>query len=358
MQTDFIIVGQGLCGTWLSWWLEKMNQRYIVIDEGNSVSSSRIASGVINPVTGRVLAKTWLADSLLPFSLDAYNDIGQTLDIHCISEVGILHTFPTAQMRHVFEKKLPDLPEYLSRPANENAWKNWMDAPFGTGIIQPALLIDLNLLLNKWKSYLENQHLFFQEKFDNDHLLIKEDRIIYKDIEATKIIFCDGIGSMNLPWFGRLPFSPTKGEALLLEIDDLPATHIYKKGISIVPFPHFDQLAGTRYFWAGSSYEHEFENAAPTSEFRQRTQQHLANWLKIPFRVVDHWAAVRPATLERRPFAGMHPLHPRIGILNGTGTKGCSLAPWFGKQLADHLVHGTAIQPEASIERFAGILGA
>lgn len=357
MQTDIIIVGQGLCGTWLSWWLEQMGRTYIVIDEGKPVSSSRIASGVINPVTGRVLAKTWMAEELLPFAMEAYNSIGHALNIECIGTVDILHSFPTAQMKDAFEKRLPELPEYLSRPGNDNSWKSFMDAPYGLGIIHPALLIDLNLLLNKWQMHLLDKRVFLQEKFDAGLLLTEGGKVIYKDMTAEKIIFCDGIGSMELPWFSRLPFSPNKGEALLLEIEGLPSTHIYKKGLSIVPFPHFNQFADTRYFWAGSTYENRFEHTGPTAAFRERTEQQVANWIKLPFRVVDHWAAIRPATVERRPFAGIHPLHPQVGILNGTGTKGCSLAPWFAKQLAEHLVYGTAIQPEASLERFSRILG-
>jgi len=38
------------------------------------------------------------------------------------------------------------------------------------------------------------------------------------------------------------------------------------------------------------------------------------------------------------------------------GTKGCSLAPFFAKQLTDLLVSNTAIEPEADIKRFSRIL--
>jgi len=65
---------------------------------------------------------------------------------------------------------------------------------------------------------------------------------------------------------------------------------------------------------------------------------------------------LRPATLERRPFVGLHPLYPNVGILNGMGTKGCSLAPFFAKQLTGLLVSNTAIEPDADIKRFSRIL--
>jgi glycine/D-amino acid oxidase-like deaminating enzyme len=72
---------------------------------------------------------------------------------------------------------------------------------------------------------------------------------------------------------------------------------------------------------------------------------------------VDHVASVRPATLERRPFVGLHPAYPAVGILNGMGTKGCSLAPWFARQLAELLGNGQAVMGQADVQRFKRVLG-
>ncbi len=49
-------------------------------------------------------------------------------------------------------------------------------------------------------------------------------------------------------------------------------------------------------------------------------------------------------------------LHPSVGILNGMGTKGCSLAPYFAKQLTDHLVYQIPVAKDADIKRFEKIL--
>jgi hypothetical protein len=45
-----------------------------------------------------------------------------------------------------------------------------------------------------------------------------------------------------------------------------------------------------------------------------------------------------------------------MGILNGLGTKGCSLAPYFGKQLVDKIKDEGNINPLADINRFGRIL--
>ena len=109
-------------------------------------------------------------------------------------------------------------------------------------------------------------------------------------------------------------------------------------------------------FWIGSNYQWEFDNADPTNDFREKTEELLKNWLKIPFKIIDHYAGIRPATLERRPFVGIHPQLSNIGILNGMGAKGCSLAPFFAKQLTELLLNNNAIEADADIKRFSKIL--
>jgi len=87
-----------------------------------------------------------------------------------------------------------------------------------------------------------------------------------------------------------------------------------------------------------------------------KSQSFVESWLKLPFTIIDHRAAVRPATLERRPFVGFHPQYNSVGIFNGMGTKGCSLAPFFANQLVQHIIHRTPIHSEADVKRFQRVL--
>jgi glycine/D-amino acid oxidase-like deaminating enzyme len=154
---------------------------------------------------------------------------------------------------------------------------------------------------------------------------------------------------MQNPYFKMLPFAPNKGEALIVEIKDLPNQAIYKHNLTIVPWK--DQL-----FWVGSNYEWDFKDASPSEDFRTKMEDSLTQLLKIPFTVVDHIVGIRPANQERRPFMGLHPVYPAMGICNGMGTKGCSLAPYFAHQFIEHCENGLPIHPEASLDRFEEIL--
>ena len=351
MQVDYLIIGQGISGTWLSYYLQKENKSFIVIDNNSPNSSSKIAAGIINPVTGRRHAEVWMAEEILPFAWHAYNQIGHELNITAISQKNIIDFFPSPQMRVSFLQRIEEKNEYVHSYPGQNHFNPFFKYDFGCGEIKPVYIAHIETLLPAWRQQLKTNNLLLEEEFDINNLEVLPNSIAYKDITASSIIFCDGNSCSNNPYFNLLPFAPNKGEVLIVEIPDLPKTNIYKKGMFLTPLQGMGAL-----WWVGSTYAWKFDDANPTTEFREKTESLLKDWLKIPFNIISHLAGVRPATLERRPFVGFHPLHPNIGILNGMGTKGCSLAPFFAKQLVDHCCYKKALNPDADIKRFQKIL--
>jgi glycine/D-amino acid oxidase-like deaminating enzyme len=349
IQTEFLVVGQGISGTFLSWYLQKAKRSFIVVDHFEHNSSSRVAAGIINPVTGRRIVKTWMIETLLPFAIDAYQEFGLQLGITAISRKKMIDFFPTAQMLNAFTERISEDDEYLTLSDNPESFRQHFNYDFGFGEIDPCYMINLSELLFTWREHLNSNGLLFTEKLTPDNLSVSTTDVRYKNIIAGKIIFCDGIYSSTNKYFSKLPFALNKGEALVIESDDIPENNIYKKGVTLAPL-------GNNLFWVGSSHEWNFTDNLPSDNFLQRTTETLSRWLKHPFKVVDHAASIRPATVERRPFVGMHPLFPSVGILNGMGTKGCSLSPYFANQLVKHLTENTAILPEADIRRFSRIL--
>lgn len=365
MHIDYLIIGQGICGSFLSMEIQKAGYSFMVIDECRPDTASQIASGIINPVTGRRIVKTWLIDELMPFAWNAYKGIENWLGIECIREIAILDFFPTPQMRLAFLNRLSEDEQYLSMPENTSHWGTYLHYDFGYGMIRPSYLVDMQALLKSLRKALVNKQQLRESYFEQQHVVVKDDCIQYEDITAQKIIFCDGIKSFENRWFKNLPFAPNKGEALIVEIKGLhngqaglhngqghaglPIQNILKKGINIIPWK--DDL-----FWVGASNEWNFENSLPTKSFFEKTTAQLKAFCKLPFKVIDHLSAIRPATLERRPFLGLHPLYPAIGIFNGMGTKGCSLAPFFAKELVNHLTNRVALLPEVDVQRFKRVM--
>jgi len=74
-KRDILIVGQGLAGSLLALELEKREKNVMILDNNPIVSSSKVAAGLYNPITGRKMAKTWLADELFPNLSKYYQDL-------------------------------------------------------------------------------------------------------------------------------------------------------------------------------------------------------------------------------------------------------------------------------------------
>lgn len=350
MKVDFLIIGQGISGTWLSYYLEKENKSFLVIDNHDPKAPSRLAAGIINPVTGRRHVETWMIDELLPNAWNVYTQLGKELGITGISQKNVVDFFPSPQMRLSFQQRVEESGPYVSMNDTGAAFNNYFNYEFGYGEITPVYTAHLETIIPAWRIYLKNKNLLLEENFDLLSLKISDENIEYTGITAQKIIFCDGIACSNNLYFKNLPFAGNKGEALLLDIPELPADRIYKKGMMLVP------LVTSGHWWMGSAYQWDFDDIEPTPAFREKAEQLLQQWLKLPYTVTGHIASNRPATIERRPFVGLHPQYPAVGILNGMGTKGCSLSPWFAKQLVDHLIYDKPIVPEADVRRFTRIL--
>lgn len=342
---DIIIVGQGISGTVLSSALMEQHQKVLVIDDGNIKAASKIASGVINPVTGRRIVKTWQIDEVMPTAVRIYKALENKLNIKIIQQCNIINFHASEQMQKAFEDRIAEDPTYLSTSPLQDTIAAAFEASFGYTVIDPCWLIQLENLLHHWRQYLIEKNTLLQDVFDFKKLDVTAEKIIYENYTANKIIFCEGAKGQDNPYFKQLPFAPNKGEALLVKINDLDNQFIYKKAVSIVPWK--DSI-----FWVGSNYEWDNYNDDPSPSFKEKTMAALNEWLQLPYEVVDHIAAVRPANTQRRPFVGTHPTFKNMGIFNGMGTKGCSLAPYFAQQMTEHILHHTPIDNEATIDRF------
>jgi len=347
-KLDYLIIGQGLVGTWLSYYAMQAGKSFVVVNDSKIPSASKVASGVINPVTGRRIVQTWMIDTFLPFALKAYSDMSAQLNVTMLRAAPLVLIHPSSQMQDSFTYRYEHDNVYLQKNKASD-FEPFMHIPFGTGQINQTVWIDLNLMLSRWRQQLIEKQQYIDTRFDIKDLDLTSEGLRWNGFQANRILCSDGLGSMDNPYFKKLPFAPNKGEALIVEIKDLPNQAIYKHNLTIVHWK--DQL-----FWVGSNYEWDYQNEAPSIAFRMKMEAALVQLLKIPFTIVDHIVGIRPANQERRPFVGLHPSYPAMGICNGMGTKGCSLAPYFAHQFIEHCENGTPIHVEASLERFEGIL--
>lgn len=349
-QVDYLIVGQGVSGSFLAWYLHQAKKSFLIIDNQKDDAASRIASGVINPITGRRFVRTWMIEEIMPFAVNAYQNIEAALNATFIEQKNIINFHTTPQMQLAFEERLTAEQEYLSKVDDFIAYQNYFNFSFGIGEIKPCWWINMPIFIKAINKWLSNNSYLLQEDFEIKDVQILSDEIVYRNIKANKILFCDGVESTSNPWFKNLPFAINKGEAIIFSSKtSLPTKNIFKQGLTITPWQN-------DLFWIGSTYEWNFDNTHPTDAFMQKVVSTLNYWLKSEFTIEHHVASVRPANVERRPFVGLHPTHPQIGILNGMGAKGCSLAPYFANEFVQHLLFSKPINKLADVNRFSKIL--
>lgn len=343
---DYILVGQGLAGTLLGWFLEKNGCSILVIDKHDASSSSHIAAGIIHPITGRRLVKSWRADELIPFAEKTYQDIGERFGTHFYQKQTILEYFSSVKHRNDWLTRSTenDLKDYCGQEIAADHLPG-LNLAFGGICINKGGYLKISHLISRYRSHLIETGACLDDTFRYEDIIRTKPVVEWKSVTARAIIFCEGHLARLNPYFSSLPFVPAKGEILTIESKELPETFILNRSLYLLP-------VGNHQFRAGATHEWDQINCMPTETAKQKIIRLLDEMISVPYNITGHFAAVRPTVKDRRPFLGRLPDEPNLYILNGLGTKGVMLAPWFAYQLAETLFKNIAIDREADICRF------
>lgn len=346
MQIDYIIVGQGLAGSLLAYELHKTRKKILLVDEDKSSTSSKIAAGIMLPITGRRLVKTWKADLLIPFAKRLYQDMEKTLGEKFFHELPVLEIFNSVKNRNDWIGRSidPEYMHYVGAEIHADFMKHVLKAVHGGILINNSGFLDICKLIDVLKKYFVERKMFLSGYISPDDLIIKDDGVKWKNISASKILFCDGSTASRNPFFMHLPFLPSKGEILKIFSAGLPQDYIINNSMYILPL-------GNNLFKAGSTFQWNFKDDKPTDNGRRQIETFLNNFLKKKFEIISHEAAVRPTVQDRRPYIGLHSVYPAIGIFNGLGTKGVMLAPYFANQFVNFLSGKGELDKQVDVRR-------
>jgi len=344
---DFIIVGQGIAGSMLSWFLMKENKQVLLIDAFNPSSATHVASGITNPITGRKFVKTWLADELIPFAEKTYHELEELFQEQLLYPLTITKLFDSVKAQNDWSARCAS-PGYLPYLKNESIV--YLDAQkvkndFGGFDINGGIKLEASGFLTHYRNLLKQREVLLEEKFNFADLEVAETFVSYKGKKAKCIIFCEGASAIENPYFKFLPFQLAKGECLILKIEDFYVNRVINGEVFIMPTAAKDE------YYIGSTHEWNFDDDQPGEKGKNELLGNLSTVLKAPYRVVAHKAAIRPTVKDRRPFLGFHPQYKNVGIFNGMGTKGISLAPYFANHFVSHLLHDRPLMKEVDIKR-------
>lgn len=346
MQTDFIIVGQGLAGTLLAFELMEAGFSVQLIDSPSYQKASAVAAGLINPVVFRRLTKSWLIDDLYPQLEDTYDRLAELLGQQIYFPMKIRKVFGLGEADFWQKKAEADsLSNYLQATPDWSAYPG-LKLEQGSGWVEKAGRVDLELLVGGFRQYLLNRGLLHECNFDYAKLELTNNGVRYENLQATRLIFCEGHRAAQNPFFRSIQFKHTKGEVFRLEASDYQAGFILNKAFFLMP-------VGGQQFRMGATYDWNNLDEMPTEQAREELCAKLEQVFTGRYRILQHEAGIRPTTHDRRPVMGMHPEHPRLGIFNGLGSKGCMLGPYFARLFAVSFRDGAAPNfPEVSLNRY------
>jgi len=350
---DFLILGQGLAGSILAWHLINAKKRVMVIDDGHQSSSSIVAAGMVNPVAGRSLNSPPRTADWLKSAHAFYAHLGKFYQQAYFHPVDMQRIFQSDTHIRYYQRQRENNPDspYIGKTLKPKEVDTGIQAPYGAFEQTQTGYLDMPQILADLKDWLLEKQALINHSFTYDAIKVTQESIQFGDIEAQKLIFCEGYRVIENPWFRQLPFQPDKGEMLRLKTSKTICTHIANGVQWMIPLANGD-------YRLGATHEHEDINCQATDHGRAELLAGLENLLKdnSGINVTEHNAGVRPATQDRQPFIGAHPRLPGLHIFNGFGGRGALTIPWFSERYAEHLLNHAKLPSEADVIRYQDIL--
>ncbi|HLF34442.1 MAG TPA: FAD-dependent oxidoreductase [Cyclobacteriaceae bacterium] len=345
MNTDVIIVGHGLAGSILGYKLVSKGYRVRIFDDGEN-NSSAAAAGLFNPITGKRLAKTWLADEIFPYLHEFYQSLERELKVKIFHPMPLYRPFGSAREMNEWSSKSKDgLNNTFVEQINDgHVLPGTIRDPFGGMHLRSAGFVNVPVLIRSLKEFFLEKNILVIEKFDESRTKVTHGGIEYNGITASRLVYCNGLSAAGSRFFSWLPFRPVKGEILVIELET-ELGFILNKGIFIIP-------ENGKVCKAGATYNREEPYSGISQEGREWILARIRKLVNSEVRVIEHYSGIRPATHDRRPFIGFHPEWSGVGIFNGFGSKGVSLIPWFAEKFIHHMGTGADLEREAKIFRF------
>lgn len=349
MQNRFLIIGCGIAGAAFSRELRKQDIDFTILDPCNQNSATFISGGLLNPVTGRKYAMQWHIHELLKTANCFYTEMEDYLQSQVVRQIDILKIHKSsagAEDWYRDKEKILERNPFVTDDVDFSEMKTFLHCEHGGLRIRQSKVVDVKNLLAAYQHKLYSENILKKKEFQGSGIQIKKNEIIYDGGFYTHLIFCDGVQALLNGYFDWVAFKPAKGECFLIQCNELPQNYIYQKGIMLIPIDK-------NIFWAGATNTWNNLQAITSQEGKNDLENQLKHLLKIPYRIIDHKAAIRPTIKDRSPVIGAHTQYKNVFIMNGMGTKGLLLAPYYAPILLQHILTQAPVPKEVNVLRFA-----
>lgn len=344
MQVNYLIVGLGLSGIAVAENLRKKNLSFKIVAD-HSQRASEVAGGLINPVVLKRFKMAWNAEKHYEQVTNYYHNLEELLQTKLVQKVPIYRKFTSVEeQNNWFEASdKPGLSSFLNTNlVNEISQ---IQSAFKFGKVEKTALLNTAKLIESYRQFLKRESIFIEASFDHDCLKFLEGKVQYKDLRADKIVFCEGFGMANNPYFNYLPLVGNKGEYLLIIAPELKLEAILKTSVFVIPM-------GNNIYKVGATYDRSFTNQNPSKDAKDTLLKKLDTVLDCPFEVVGQEAAVRPTVKDRKPLVGQHPKQKNMFVCNGFGSRGILMSFPMANHLVELMENHEQLPQEIDIQRY------
>jgi glycine oxidase len=332
-----LILGHGLAGACVAWQLHWRGLSFCVVDEDAEVTSSKIAAGLLTPITGmRIALSPNHAEELLS-CIRFYRRAQQELDqrfLHVRSHVRVLRS---EKERLLWEKR--------QREAAVQRFASGLKQPLGECYAArgDAFQMQQGGWVNTADFLAASRRLWLQQErwqtaqLEPEQIPCGSGGWNWQGQTWDYVIDCRGwVAGRSARW-DWLPWESMKGSILDLKADLGDERRILHHGCWIVP-------QGYGRLRAGATYSRDLRapflaDEAQVDDLRREISQNLT----VPWEVTTVRTAVRPILARQRIVAGRHPGNERLAVLNGLGSKGALRAPGLAQLLIRHLAEGARL---------------
>lgn len=345
MKVDYIIVGLGLAGLAFAEELIEAKKTFLVF-ENSSQTSSLVAGGVYNPVILKRFSPVWNAKEQLAIALPFYEKLERRFKLKFDEKFVIKKVFKSIEDQNnwfsAFDK--PKVAPFLDTTLDKQKYAGILEE-YHYGNVKEAGRIDTLLLIKTYRAYLNDYNLIRSERFNHSEITFHNNLIQYQNIEANKIVFAEGFGVKENPYFKHLPLDEVKGETIVIHAPKLKIDFLLKSTVFVMPL-------GGEMYKVGATFNHKDKTSIPSEEGKQELVEKLKKVIDVPYKIIEQAAGIRPAVKDRRPLVGIHGTHENLAVLNGLGTRGVMIAPTVAKELFNHIENNGNLDPEIDIKRF------
>jgi len=290
----------------------------VVYDVAGPRCSSRVATGLVNPIVLKRRRVVWRAVEALKVALRTYPS-----ELH--SSGPIYEVLQTVQELNDWQalSDHPALGEFLGEVTPVPQGIHGV----GLGKVRGSFRLNVIGFIEHTRAQVE----VWNEQVNEIEANAGGSWTINGQERFDRVILAEGYQARWAEHFwGPLGFARTWGQGLHVHLTAEPGVMLHRSHF-LIPEPNGSYQLGASFGWG---IDHGDQD--PPRALADQTEELLnsaRDWVDGRIEVQGQWTGIRPNTQDRRPRWGWHPEHATLGMLNGLGSRGTLHAPLLAQEL-------------------------